>query len=525
MGSSHVSRHGGEILSFLEMDNISKRFGDVVANDDISIDVNRGEVHALLGENGAGKTTLMNILYGLCTPDEGSIRIDGRSVEITSPHKAIENHIGMVHQHFMLIPNLSITENIILGLPSSKPPFLQMKQAWSHVADLAQKYGLQLDPKALVHELPVGMQQRVEILKALYRKTDLLILDEPTAVLTPLEVEALFKVIRKLVHDELAIIFISHKLNEVMAISDRITVLRNGRTVGTVQGNETDQNHLANMMVGREITLSLEKEPIQRREKLLEVQGLWVTDEKSNHPIIRDLSLEIYGGEVLGIVGVDGNGQGELAEVIAGLRPVDKGRIVMRGVDATRFTSKDMIERRLAYIPADRQRVGLTMDLSVAENLILKRFREPPFSSKGLILQQMPIQENATRMIRQFDIKVPHGKVRVSSLSGGNQQKVILARELSGEPDVLVAMQPTRGLDVESTKYVHERVLEQRERGGATLFISTELDEILDISDRIAVIYEGEIMGMLPGGEDVSLEQISLLMAGVKEALVGNRNI
>jgi len=358
MGSSHVSRHGGEILPFLEMDNISKRFGDVVANDDISIDVNRGEVHALLGENGAGKTTLMNILYGLCTPDEGSIRIDGRWVEITSPHKAIENHIGMVHQHFMLIPNLSITENIILGLPSSKPPFLQMKQAWSHVADLAQKYGLQLDPKALVHELPVGMQQRVEILKALYRKTDLLILDEPTAVLTPLEVEALFKVIRKLVHDELAIIFISHKLNEVMAISDRITVLRNGRTVGTVQGNETDQSHLANMMVGREITLSLDKEPVQRKEKLLEVQGLWVTDEKSNRPIIKDLSLEIYGGEVLGIVGVDGNGQGELAEVIAGLRTVDRGRVVIKGIDATRFTSKEMIERRLAYIPADRQRVG-----------------------------------------------------------------------------------------------------------------------------------------------------------------------
>jgi ABC-type uncharacterized transport system ATPase subunit len=505
------------------MENVSKRFGDVVANDGISIDVNRGEVHALLGENGAGKTTLMNILYGLCTPDEGNIRIDGRPVEITSPHKAIEQHIGMVHQHFMLIPNLSVTENIILGLPSSKPPFLKMKQASSQVENLAQKYGLHIDPKALVHQLPVGMQQRVEILKALYRKTDLLILDEPTAVLTPLEVEALFKIIRRLIRDELAIIFISHKLNEVMAISDRITVLRNGRLIGTVQSTETDQNQLANMMVGREITLSLEKEPVQRREKLLEVQGLWVTDEKSNRPIIKDLSLEIYGGEVLGIVGVDGNGQGELAEVIAGLRTVDRGRVVIKGIDATRFTSKEMIEKRLAYIPADRQRVGLTMDLSVADNLILKSFRETPFSSKGLLLQETPIQENATRMIKQFDIKVPHGRVRVSSLSGGNQQKVVLARELSGEPDVLVAMQPTRGLDVESTKYVHECVLEQRKRGGATLFISTELDEILDISDRIAVIYEGEIMGLLPGGEDVSLEEISLLMAGVKEALAENR--
>jgi len=504
------------------MENVSKRFGDVVANEGISIDVNRGEVHALLGENGAGKTTLMNILYGLCTPDEGVIRIDKRPVEITSPHKAIEQHVGMVHQHFMLIPNLSVTENIILGLPSSKPPFLQMKQAWIQVADLAQRYGLQLDPKALVHQLPVGMQQRVEILKALYRKTDLLILDEPTAVLTPLEVEALFKVIKRLIGDELAVIFISHKLNEVMAISDRVTVLRSGRVVGTVQTTETDQNQLANMMIGREIILTLEKEPVQRKNKILEVQGLWVTEEKSHKPIIKDLSLEIYGGEVLGIVGVDGNGQGELAEVIAGLRPVDKGRIFIKGINATRFTSREMIERNLAYIPADRQKVGLTLDLSVAENLILKRFRETPFSSKGLILEQTPIQENATRMIRQFDIKVPHGKAKVSSLSGGNQQKVILARELSGEPDVLVAMQPTRGLDVESTKYVHECVLEQRERGGATLFISTELDEIIDISDRIAVIYEGEIMGLLPGGEDVSLEQISLLMAGVKETLTEN---
>jgi simple sugar transport system ATP-binding protein len=504
------------------MENISKQFGDVVANDNISIDVNRGEVHALLGENGAGKTTLMNILYGLCTADEGTIRIHGKPVEITTPHKAIENHIGMVHQHFMLIPNLSITENIILGLPSTKPPFLQMKQAWSQVADLAQKYGLQLDPRALVYQLPVGMQQRVEILKALYRKTDLLILDEPTAVLTPLEVEALFKVIRRLIGDELAVIFISHKLNEVMAISDRVTVLRNGRIVGTVQTSDTDPNQLANMMVGREVTLSLVKEPVERKDKILEVQGLWVMEERSHKPIIKDLSLEIYGGEVLGIVGVDGNGQGELAEVIAGLRSVDRGRIKIKGVDATRFTSKEMIKRNLAYIPADRQRVGLTLDLSVAENLILKRFRETPYSNRGLILQQTPIQENATQMIRQFDIKVPHGRVKVSSLSGGNQQKVILARELSGEPDVLIAMQPTRGLDVESTRYVHECVLEQRARGGATLFISTELDEILDISDRIAVIYEGEIMGLLPGGEDVNLEQISLLMAGVKESVAEN---
>lgn len=503
-------------MPFLEMKDISKRFGNVLANDHVHFDVERGEIHTLLGENGAGKTTLMNILYGLYTPDEGEIYINGRSVKITSPHKAIELRIGMIHQHFMLIPRLSVTENIILGLPSPQFPFLKIKQAEKAVDEIARKYELRIDPKTLVAELPVGLQQRVEILKALYRKTDLLILDEPTSVLTPLEATSLFRILRKFIKDGLAVIFISHKLNEVMAISDRITVLKKGSVVSTVKSEETNPNQLAKMMVGREIRLSLEKPTTQRGKKLLEVQHLKVESERGSKPTLNNISFDVHSGEVLGIAGVDGNGQNELAEVIAGLSPLKEGQVLINGMDATRFSPRKLIERRLAYIPADRQRVGAIMDLSVAENLVLKNFRDPPFSKRGFFLNEKNILYNADQMIRDFDIKVSHGKIRISSLSGGNQQKVILAREISGKPEVLIAVHPTRGLDVGSTKYVHQCILEHRERGGATLYISTELDEVIAISDRIAVMYEGEIMGILPGGENINLERISLMMAGVR---------
>ena len=505
------------------MKNISKRFGDVLANDRVCFDVECGEVHTLLGENGAGKTTLMNILYGLYTPDEGEIYLNGRLVKISSPHKAIELHIGMIHQHFMLIPRFSVTENIILGLQSPRPPVLQIKQAEEDVDSIARKYGLSIDANALVSELPVGLQQRVEILKALYRKTGLLILDEPTSVLTPLEVTTLFKVIRRLTQDGLAVIFISHKLNEVMAISDRITVLRRGNLIGTVKTGETDQNQLANMMVGKEITLSIDKPPVKRGRRLLEVCNLQVDSEQGGKPVISNVSFDIHGGEILGIAGVDGNGQGELAGVIAGLRPASKGQILINGVDVTHFSPRERIDRNLGYIPADRQRVGMIMDFSVAENLVLKNFRDPPFSKRRLFLNEKSIDFNADQMIREFDIKVSHGKIKVSYLSGGNQQKVILAREISGKPEVLIGMQPTRGLDVGSTKYVHQRILEHREKGGATLFISTELDEIIAISDRIAVMYEGEIMGIFPGGKDIDLEKISLMMAGIREEKTENK--
>jgi len=502
-------------VPYLEMKNIVKRFGDVLANDRVCFDVERGEVHTLLGENGAGKTTLMNVLYGLYTPDGGEIYLDKKLVKILSPHKAIEQRIGMIHQHFMLIPRLTVAENIILGLPSSRPPLLQMKKAEENVKAIARKYDLAIDPGAVVGDLPVGLQQRVEILKALYRRIDLLILDEPTAVLTPLEVTALFTIIRRLTQDGLAVIFISHKLNEVMTISDRITVLRRGSVVGTIRREETDQNQLANMMVGKDITLSLDRPPARRGKKLLEVRKLQVGDEKAGRPVINDLSFDIHEGEVLGIAGVDGNGQGELAEVIAGLRPLKKGRIFLNGADVTHLSPRERIKRKLAYVPSDRHRVGSVMDLSVAENLVLKNYRDPPFSAIGLLMNHKNIDANAELMIKAFDIKVSHGNNPISSLSGGNQQKVILAREISGKPDVLIAMQPTRGLDIGSTKYVHQCILEHRERGGATLFISTELDEVISISDRIAVIYEGAIMGILKGGEEIDLEQISLMMAGV----------
>jgi len=497
------------------MKNICKRFGDVVANDHISFDVERSEVHSLLGENGAGKTTLMNILYGLYAFDEGEILLDGQPVRISSPHKAIEHHIGMIHQHFMLIPRLSVAENIILGFPSSKPPFLQIKQAEENVEKIAQKYEFHIDAKALVSQLSVGLQQRVEILKALYRKTDLLILDEPTSVLTPLEVTALFKIIRRLTQDGLAVIFISHKLNEVMAISDRITVLRKGSVVGTAKSTETDPNQLANMMVGKEIKLSLEKSPARMGNKLLEVRNLRAESRQGGKPILNHISFEVRGGEILGMAGVDGNGQGELAGAIAGMFPISEGQILINAVDVTHLSPQKRIENKLAYIPADRQRVGTIMDFSVADNLVLKNFRNSPFSKWRLFLLEKNIGSNGGQMIRKFDIKASNGKVKLSSLSGGNQQKVILSREISAKPDVLIAVQPTRGLDVGSTNYVHQCILEHRGRGGATLYISTELDEIIAISDRIAVIYEGEIIGILPGGENIDLEQISLMMAGI----------
>lgn len=504
-------------MPFLEMKNISKRFADVVANDRVCFDVERGEVHTLLGENGAGKTTLMNILYGLYSPDEGEIYLDGKLVKISSPYDAIELQIGMIHQHFMLIPNLSVTENIILGLPSSRGFLLELKKAEENIDNISQKYELRVDPKALVRQLPVGLRQRVEILKALYRKTDILILDEPTSVLTPLEVETFFKIIRRFTEDGLAVIFISHKLNEVMSISDRITVLRGGNAVGTLKKLDTDPNKLAGMMVGEEITLSLDKPSVKKGKRLLEVRGLSVNSEKGGKPLVNNVSFDIHEAEILGVAGVDGNGQGELADAIAGLQPAGKGQILINGMDVAHLSPRKRIERKLGYIPSDRQRVGLIVDFSVAENLVLKDFRDTPFSKQRFFLNRRQINTNAERLIKEFDIKVSRGNEKVAFLSGGNQQKVILAREISGKPDVIIAMQATRGLDIGSMKYVQERILEHREKGGATLFISTELDEIIAISDRIAVMYEGEIIGILSGGQEIDLERISLMMAGVRE--------
>lgn len=499
------------------MRHISKRFGDIQANDDVCFDVDRGEVHALLGENGAGKTTLMNILYGLYTPDEGEIYLAGRPVRISSPHKAIELRIGMIHQHFMLIPQLKVAENIILGLPSPREPLLNLKEAENQIQEISKRYDLSIDPKIPVARLSMGLQQRVEILKALYRSIDLLILDEPTSVLTPLEVEALFNIIGRLSREGIAIIFISHKLNEVLTISERITVLRRGQVVGTLRREETSATDLARMMVGGEVKLDLEKNPTQRGGKLLEIEHLSAAGQRGGKPVLKNISLDIHGGEVLGVAGVDGNGQNELAEVITGLRKPTQGKIIMNGVDITHLSPRERINFGLSYIPSDRQQ-GLIMDFSVAENLVLKNFRSPPFCKSGGLLNFQEICTYADRMIQAFNIKVPHRDYQTSLLSGGNQQKVALARELSGNPRLLVAVQPTRGLDIASTKYVHQCILDHSKRGGATIFVSTELDEVISLSDRIAVMFEGEIMDVLPGGKQVDLEYLSLLMAGVRRS-------
>jgi ABC-type uncharacterized transport system ATPase subunit len=502
-------------LPFLEMKRITKRFGENLANNCINFNVDHGEVHSLLGQNGAGKTTLMNILYGLYRPDEGQIFLDGNPVKISSPNKAIEHHIGMIHQHFMLIPRLSVTENIMLGFRSSRHPFLDMKEAEDRVEKISQKYELHVNPKTMIADLPVGLQQRVEIVKALFRKSNLLILDEPTSVLTPMEVGALFKVINKLRDEGLSVIFISHKLKEVMSVSDRITVLRQGAVIDTLKTSDTTPEQLARMMVGRSVRLQIQKSSVKRGKKILEIKNLCAHSEEKNVPLISDISLDIHAGEVLGIAGVDGNGQNELTELITGLRRASKGKILINGVDVTKDSPRKRIEMKLSYVPPDARRVGLILGCSVAENMVLKKFRDPRFSWHRLFLNKKNIEHFAEDNIRYFNVTVNSCRSHVSTLSGGNQQKVCLARELSDEPDVLIVSQPTRGLDVASTAYIHEYILRHREEGKAILLISSELDEIMTLSDKIAVIYEGKIIGIVPAVEITDLEKISLMMAGV----------
>jgi general nucleoside transport system ATP-binding protein len=504
------------------MKGITKRFGDNLANHSINFNVDHGEVHALLGQNGAGKTTLMNILYGLYRPDEGKIFLDRNPVTLSSPHKAIEHHIGMIHQHFMLIPRLSVTENIMLGFRSSRHPLLDMKEAESRVEEISQKYELPVDPKAMIADLPVGLQQRVEIIKALFRKTDLLILDEPTSVLTPVEAGALFRVIDKLKEEGLSVIFITHKLKEVMRVSDRITVLRQGAVIDTLKKSETTPEELARMMVGGSVRLRMEKSPIRRGKKLLEIRNLSAHGEQ-NRPLISDISFDIHGGEVLGVAGADGNGQNELAEAIAGLRRTSTGQIIVNGKDVTNDSPRKRIGMKLSYVPSDARGVGLILGCSVAENMVLKKFRESRFSQHHFLLDSKRIERFAEENIRRFNIAVRSCKNHVSTLSGGNQQKVCLAREISDEPDVLIASQPTRGLDVASITQIHESLLRHREGGKAILLISSELDEILALSDRIAVLYEGRIVGFVPAAEDIDLEKISLMMAGIHQVLEDER--
>ena len=496
--------------AYLRLEGITKRFGNFVANDSINLKVNAGSIHGLLGENGAGKTTLMNILCGLYQPEAGQIYLHDRAVQITSPKVAIAQGIGMIHQHFMLVPQLTVTENIILGSPLTLR--LNLKQKSREILVMSERYGLSIDPLAKVGDLPVGTQQRVEILKALYRQAKVLILDEPTAVLTPPEVQGFFKVLRQLAAANHTILFISHKLDEILSLCDHITVLRRGRVVGTMIAHNSTRQDLARLMVGRDVLFHLEKAAQSSDHIVLEVQNLQVRDDRHLNAV-QNVSFTLKAGEILGVAGVDGNGQRELADAIAGLRPATAGELILNGQLITRWTMQQRIKRlKIGYIPEDRQKMGLILRFSIARNLILKGFQQLPFCRNGW-LQRGAIAHHATQAIQSFDIRATSGKLRVSQLSGGNQQKVVLARELSGDPTLIVAMQPTRGLDVGATEYVQQALLTERQRGAAILYISTELEEIMMMSDRIAVLYEGRFVVILDAAT-ATVEQLGLLMAG-----------
>lgn len=497
----------------IQLRGIVKRFPGVVANDGIDLKIRRGEIHCLLGENGAGKTTLMRILYGLYHPDAGEIFLNGQPIKITSPRAALAHRIGMVHQHFRLVPTLSVEENIVLGLDEGTGPFLNLRETRKKIAKISEAYGLPIDPQTKIWQLSVGQQQRVEILKALYRKADILIMDEPTSVLTPQEVDQLFTTLRTLVDDGLTIIFITHKLAEVMQVSDRVTVLRQGKVVATLPTSDTDKPSLARLMVGREVVFRLEKNPIKRGEKLLEVNDLHTLNDRGL-PALRGVSFEVYEGEILGVAGVSGNGQKELAEVLTGLRKATRGRVSLAGEDLTNRPAREIAEADVAHVPAERVRMGTVPNMSIRENLILKTYRYPPIS-RGLFIDRRKANENAQRAMSNYQIAAPSDDTAAKLLSGGNIQRMVLARELSGDPRLIVAAHPTYGLDVGATEQVRQVLLTQRERGVAILLISEDLEEIMTLSDRILVMFNGEAMGIVDA-EGADIEEIGLMMAGTR---------
>jgi simple sugar transport system ATP-binding protein len=495
----------------LELRGITKRFPGVLANDHVDFDLRRGEVHALLGENGAGKSTLMNILYGLYTPDEGEILLNGAPIELGSTKAAIEHGIGMVHQHFMLIPVMTVAENIVLATePRRLGVLLDYDAARKRVRELSERYGLAVDPDARIDRITVGQQQRVEILKALYRGADILILDEPTAVLTPQEAQELFEIIRSLKSQGKSIIFISHKLNEVLDIADRITTLRRGVVVDTVPAAGATEEGLARMMVGREVLLRVDKHASTPGAALLQVENLRVIDDRELEAV-RDVSFEVRGGEIVGLAGVDANGQSELIDAIAGLRRPASGRIVVDGHDLTHANAKEAIDAGVGHIPEDRHRRGLVLPFSLTENIALHSYRSPPDSRYGL-LDPSAMLSRARRLLKEFDVRGGQPSTSAAALSGGNQQKVVLAREIDGDPKVLIAAQPTRGLDVGAIEFVHRRLVEQRDAGRAVLLVSLELEEILSLSDRILVIYEGRIVDEFP--PTATEEELGFAMTG-----------
>ncbi len=502
----------------LEVRGITKRFPGVLANDNINLTLRKGQVLGLLGENGAGKSTLMNLIYGLYKPDEGEIFVGGQPVEISGSKDAIEHGIGMVHQHFQLVDVLTVTENVMLGNESVSGPFLRRDRARREIQELSREYGLDVDPDALISDLPVGIQQRVEIIKALYRHADILILDEPTAVLTPQETRGLFKIMRTLLDKGVSIIFISHKLKEILEICDEVVVLRRGAVAGHADPKESTEQSLASLMVGRDVILEVEKADAQPGDEILNIVNLTVHDDRGL-PAVEGVSFSLQRGEILGIAGVQGNGQTELVEALTGMRPVASGRFFIKGQDMTNASPRKVTECGVGHVPEDRQRDGLVASFSVMHNLVLCTYYQDAFSN-SIVVDDRAIAENARELVGQYDVRPPIINNIAGELSGGNQQKVIVAREFSRDTELLIASQPTRGLDVGSIEFIHKQIIRMRDEGDGVLLVSSELDEVLSLADRVAVMFEGEIIDILPI-EEADRDTVGLRMAGVREAAQG----
>ncbi|MDY5613080.1 ABC transporter ATP-binding protein [Dysosmobacter sp.] len=496
--------------------NITKRFPGIVANDNITLQLKKGEIHALLGENGAGKSTLMSVLFGLYRPEEGVIRKDGQVVEIKDPNDANALGIGMVHQHFKLVECFTVLDNIIMGVEPCKHGFLQKSEAREKVLALSEKYGLHVDPDALVEDITVGMQQRTEILKMLYRENEILIFDEPTAVLTPQEIDELMQIMRNLAAEGKSILFISHKLNEIMTVADRCSVLRKGKYIGTVNIKDTTREELSRMMVGRDVEFVVHKEPAKPGKTILEVEGLTVASKTHSKDAVKNVSFAVRAGEIVCIAGIDGNGQTELVYGLTGLEPLKSGKITLEGQDITDASIRKRNTMGMSHIPEDRHKHGLVLDYTLEDNMVLQRYFEPEFVSKAGFLKRKAIRDYAGRLIEQYDVRSGQGPVTIArSMSGGNQQKAIVAREIDKDPELLIAVQPTRGLDVGAIEYIHKQIVAQRDAGKGVLLVSLELDEVMALSDRILVMYEGEIVGELDP-KTTTVEELGLYMAGAK---------
>ena len=498
----------------IEMLGIRKEFGNFVANNNITLQLKKGEIHALLGENGAGKSTLMNVLFGLYQPEAGEIKVRGESVKITDPNKANDLGIGMVHQHFMLVENFTVTENIILGSEPTKLGAVNIKKAAKDIAALSKKYNLDVDPYAKIEDISVGMQQRVEILKTLYRGAEILIFDEPTASLTPQEITELMAILKLLIREGKSIIIITHKLKEIMEVSDRVTIIRKGEGIGTVVTAETNPNELAELMVGRQVEFKTEKTEAHPTEEVLSIENLIVTDYR-NIEKVKGLNLSVRRGEIVGIAGIDGNGQSELIEAITGLRKIKSGKVTLNGKDITGLKPRNITETGLGHIPQDRHKHGLVLDFPIGHNIALQTYYQKPISN-GFFMNYSKINEKARQVMEEFDVRTGHGEMTPArALSGGNQQKAIIGREVDRDPDLLIAALPTRGLDVGAIEFIHSRLIEQRDKGKAVLLISFELDEVMNVSDRIAVIYDGTIVDTVYPKE-TNEQELGLLMAGEK---------